>query len=114
MVSARRTSPSARAPGQLLGSGTRRSSVSAPQGRGDKSGKERVRPGGTRLQLGMELAANEPGVVRQLDYLDQAAIRRLTREPQAIFREHVTIGITDLPPVPVTLADLCCPVNLCR
>ena len=57
----------------------------------------------------MELAADEPGMVGQLDRLDQAAVGRLPRQPQAELGEHVAVGVAHLPPVPVALADLLVP-----
>src|ERR1700704_3380587 len=40
-------------------------------GRSDEAREERMRTRGARLQLGMELAADEPGVRLQLHHLDQ-------------------------------------------
>src|SRR5712691_1040887 len=40
-------------------------------GRADEAGKERMRTCGARLKLGVELAADEPGVRLQLHHLDQ-------------------------------------------
>src|SRR5689334_6047755 len=45
------------------------------QCRTDKAGEQRVRTHRPRLELGMELAADEPGVVGELDHLDERAIR---------------------------------------
>src|SRR5260370_21356449 len=52
-------------------------------------GEQGVRPGGSRLQLGVELAADEPGVIGQLDHLDQRAVGREPGAPHAVFGEHV-------------------------
>src|SRR4051794_2750069 len=59
--------------------------------RAHETGEQRMRAHGPRLQLGMELAADEPGVIGQLDHLDQRAIGREPRGPEPVFREHVTI-----------------------
>src|SRR6266581_1108213 len=40
-------------------------------GRAHEPGEQRVRPGGAGLELGVELAAHEPRVIRQLDHLDE-------------------------------------------
>src|SRR2546430_8513397 len=44
--------------------------------RADEPGEQRVRPRGPRLELGVELAADEPGVVGGVDHLHQRAGRR--------------------------------------
>src|SRR5256714_11367391 len=53
--------------------------------RADKSREQRMRPHRPRLQLGVELAADEPRMIRQLDHLDQRAVRRQPRRPQPEF-----------------------------
>jgi hypothetical protein len=62
----------------------------------------------------MELTAEEPGMVGQFDHLDQPAIGRLAGEPHSVFGQHIAIGITNLPPVAVPLADLGRAVGLGR
>src|SRR5258706_12356419 len=42
--------------------------------RADKAGEQRVRTHRPRLELGMELAADKPGVLGQLDHFDKRAI----------------------------------------
>src|SRR2546430_3062930 len=54
-----------------------------------ESCEQRVRARGARLELGMELAPDEPGMVRQLDHLDQRAIGREARAAHPVFRQHV-------------------------
>ena len=49
----------------------------------------------------MKLAADEPGMRREFDDLDQLAIRRESAESQAVLDEHVTILVCDF--VPVTM-----------
>src|SRR5688572_16664479 len=70
-----------------------------------------VRP---RLELGMELAPDEPGMIGQLDHFDQALIGRLAAQTEAMLREDVTIRVVDLPPVPVAFADVRRAVRLRR
>src|SRR6266513_985410 len=41
--------------------------------RSHEAGEQRVRPRGTRLELRMELAADEPRVIGQLDHLHERA-----------------------------------------
>src|SRR6059058_3155187 len=43
--------------------------------RSDESGEERMRPRRPRLELGVELTADEPRVRLQLDDLDELAVR---------------------------------------
>src|SRR5204862_5743248 len=74
--------------------------------RADKAGEQRMRAHRPRLELGMELTADEPGMVGQLDHLDQRTIGGKTRATHAILREHVAIGVRDLVAVAVALAHL--------
>src|SRR5829696_7150703 len=60
------------------------------------------RPG---LELGMELAGDEPRMVLELDDLDEPAIRRLARQHHAGGFEHWAIPVVDLEPVAVALVD---------
>src|SRR5438477_8494851 len=43
-------------------------------GGGDEAGEQRMRTRGARLQLGMELTANEPRMRLQLDDLDELSV----------------------------------------
>jgi hypothetical protein len=51
--------------------------------RGDVGDEQRVGLGGAALVLGVELAAEEPGVVGELDDLDELAVRRQAGDDQA-------------------------------
>jgi hypothetical protein len=57
------------------------------------------------LELGVELAADEPRVIGQLHDLDQGLIGR-GPEAQAGLLEALPVFVVDLVAVPVTLADL--------
>src|SRR2546422_2426372 len=63
-------------------------------------------PGGSRLELGVELAADEPGVIGQLDHLDQRAVGREPGAPHAVFGEHVAVRVRHLVAVTMPLAHL--------
>ena len=52
-------------------------------GGADELPEERLRPGGPALELGVELRRAEPGVVGQLDDLDQATVGRPAAEDEA-------------------------------
>src|SRR5579884_3799954 len=77
-----------------LGRGGRRPLArTAPlPGRRDEAREQGVRARGPGLELGVELAAEEPGVVGELDHLDQRAVGRQPRAPQAVLGEHVAVG----------------------
>src|SRR5919198_3589388 len=78
--------------------------VAALQVRGpDEIAEERVRPVRPRAELGVELARHEPGVVGQLDDLDQAAIRRQTAEDHPRLVHHLAVLVVELETVAVPL-----------
>ena len=72
----------------------------------DERGEQRVRRERLRLQLGVELHADEPGVVGHLDDLGQAAVGRHAGEAQARRAQAVDVVDVDLVAVAVALADL--------
>src|SRR5207302_10125074 len=72
----------------------------------DEGRKQRVRLKGPRLQLGVELHADEPGMVFVFDDLRQHAVGRQAREAQAMLFEAVLVGGVDLITVAVALGDL--------
>src|SRR5262245_52867263 len=74
--------------------------------RADETRKQWMRPHRARLQLGMELAAEEPGMPRrrQLDHLDQRAVRRQPRGPKPVLGQHVAVGVRHLVAVAMALA----------
>src|SRR6266496_1616563 len=74
--------------------------------RADETGKQRTWAHRPRLQLGMELAADEPRMTGggQLDHFHQRSIGGEAGAAHAVLGEHVAIGVRDLVAVPVTLA----------
>src|SRR3954470_22350605 len=72
----------------------------------DEGRKQRVRLEGPRLQLGMELHADEPGMVLIFHDLRQHAVGRETREFQAMLLEAVLVGGVDLVAMTMTLRNL--------
>src|SRR5262245_486652 len=83
-----------------------RMEIVAVQGRSHEARKQWMRAHRPRLQLGMELATDEPGMVGQLDHFDERSIRREARAAHSVLREHIAIGVRHLVAVPVTLAHL--------
>ena len=59
-----------------------------------------------RLELRMELHADEPGMIGQLDDLGQAVVRRHAGEAQPRRAQAVDVVDVDLVAVTVALADL--------
>src|SRR5438445_12525191 len=55
---------------------------------GDERAEQRVRGGGARAVLRMELAAEEPGMVLELDDLDELAVRRGAGDAEALLLER--------------------------
>src|SRR5438128_254073 len=53
----------------------------------------------------MELAADHPGVVGQLDNLDQLAVRRVAGDDETSLLQDRSIAIVELPAVSVALVD---------
>src|SRR3989475_5750191 len=74
--------------------------------RADEAGEQRVRPRGARLELGVELAADEPGVVGELDHFHERAVGRQPRAPHPVLGQHVAVGVRYLVAVAVALAHL--------
>src|SRR3990172_5366014 len=54
-------------------------------------GEQRMWSRGPRLELGVELAAYEPRVVRELDHLDQRAVGREPRTTHPVLCQHVAV-----------------------
>src|SRR5438309_9344926 len=80
--------------------------------RAHEPGEQWVRPRGARLELRMELAADEPGVIGQLDHLDARAVGREAGAAHAVFGEDVAVGIGHFVAMPMPLADFERPVGL--
>jgi hypothetical protein len=73
---------------------------------GDEAGEQRVRLERARFQLGVELHADEPGMVGDFDDLRQHAVGRHAGETQAVLLEPVLVVDVDLVAVAVALGDL--------
>src|ERR1700719_1929103 len=80
-------------------------------GRADEACEERMRTCGARLKLGVELAADEPGMSLQLHHLDQRSIRRKAAQVESMLDELIAIFVVDLIAMPMALADLGCRIN---
>ena len=85
-----------------------RASLLVLDGRPDKRRKQRMRLEWLRLEFRMELAAQEPRMVRQLDHLDElgAAHGMLAGHDEPLLLEPGPERVGDLEAVPVTLGDL--------
>src|SRR6185503_20889534 len=59
----------------------------------DEAREQRVRAHRPRLELGMELAADVPRMLGQLDHLDERAVGRKPRAAHAELGEHVAIRV---------------------
>ena len=64
-----------------------------------------MRPLRPALELGMELAGDEPRVVGQLDDLDEAAVRRLAGQHHARGLERLAVAVVHLEAVAMALVD---------
>src|SRR5215469_3440835 len=64
-----------------------------------------------RLEFRMKLAAEEMGMIGQLDHLDVSAVRRRSRDAQARGGHLFFIFAIEFVTMPVALADLGFPVN---
>src|SRR5258708_36159940 len=80
--------------------------------RRDEAGEQRMRARRPRLELGMELTPDEPGMRRQLDDLHELSVRRQPAEPHTVVYEKVAILIRHLVAVTMALADLADAVHL--
>src|SRR5881394_2676 len=70
----------------------------------DEAREQRVGAHRPRLELRVELAAHEPGVIGQLDHLDERAVGRQPGAAHPELGEHVAIGVGHLVAVAVALA----------
>src|SRR4051812_19979534 len=74
--------------------------------RGDEARKKRMRPRGSRLELGMKLTADEPRMRLQLHDLDQRAVWGESAEIQSVLNELIAVLVVHLVTVAVSLAHL--------
>src|SRR5687767_2356851 len=73
--------------------------------RGNERREERVRTRGARAELGMELAADEPRVLRQLDDLHERPIGGQAAQPESVLDERLTVDIRHLVAVQIGRAS---------
>lgn len=78
---------------------------------GHESAEERVRMARPRLQLGMELHRDEPGVVGNLEHLDQTVLGADPGEDHPPLLQRGAVGVVELIAVPVALLDQLLPVG---
>src|SRR5205085_1905385 len=71
----------------------------------DEALEERVRIEGARFELGVELHADEPGMVAVFDRLGQDGVGRHAREDEALILEPLAIRAVDLVAMPMALRD---------
>ena len=79
---------------------------------GNEAAKEWMSPVGTALQLRVELAGEEPGVIRQFDQLHKPSVRRKARENQSGAGQQFPIDVVEFIPVAMALVDLSRTVDL--
>src|SRR6266536_941206 len=72
----------------------------------DEGGKQRVRRKWPRFELGVELHADEPGVVFVFDHLGQEPVGRHAAEAHAVLLEPALVAGIDLVAVAVALGNL--------
>src|SRR4051794_2386246 len=89
----------------------RQAGLAVLQGGGDEVAEQGVGLGRLRLELGVELDGEEPGVVGQLDDLDQVAVGAGAGGAQAGLVERPAIGVVDLVAGAVPLVDPVAPVG---
>src|SRR5580698_4221830 len=82
--------------------------------RGDKGGEQRVRFQWLRLEFGMELAAEKPGMIGYFANLDVHRIRRLPGNAESAGRQNLLVLAIEFVTVAMALADLGLAVGLAR
>src|SRR3954466_14040658 len=73
--------------------------------RSQKITEQRMRAVGPRLELGMELGADHPGVIRHLGDLHQPPVGRKAAENQPLRRQPLPIVIVELEAMAVALEN---------
>src|SRR5215472_4038993 len=82
--------------------------------RADERTKKRMRLHRFRLELGMELAAQIPGMIRQLADFDVDAVRSLAGEFQAVILQNCLVIAIEFVAMPVAFADFRLSVSRAR
>src|SRR5437660_10813543 len=80
----------------------------------DERRKQRMAAAGRRSEFGMELAADEPGMRRQLDHLAQLLALGEAGNAQALVLQSLHVLVVDLIAVAVALVDHVRAVDLAR
>ena len=75
------------------------------QRRADKIPEQRMWLHRLGFEFGMELTAEEPGMIFNLDNFNQVVVRRRSRYHQAVVFQLLTIGIVKFEPVAVPLGN---------
>src|SRR5512140_988121 len=75
-------------------------------GRADERAEERMRLQRLGFELGVKLAAEEPGMVRDLANLDVDAVGRRARDAQSVSGQDFLVLAVELEAVAVAFADL--------
>src|ERR1700680_1426543 len=65
-----------------------------------------MRTSGSRLELGVELAPDEPWMRLQLHHLDQRAVRRQPAQVEPMLDELITVFVVDFIAMAMPLAHL--------
>ena len=68
----------------------------------DEIAEQRVRIPGTTLELGVRLGGNKPGMVRQLNHLDQTSVRGKARHNEPRIYDLLAVRIAHLVAVAMT------------
>src|SRR2546423_1995622 len=78
----------------------------ALHGRGDEAREQWVGSRWPRLKLGVELAADEPGMGLQLDHFDQRAVWRQSAQIESVLDELISIFVVHLVAMAMAFAYL--------
>src|SRR5574337_118488 len=77
------------------------------QRRRNELSEQRMGSFGTRLKFRVELAADEPWVIRQLNHLHQHIVRREPAQSHAVAFQDLPEVVVDLVAMAVAFADFC-------
>ena len=70
-----------------------------------EAAEQRMRAVRAGLQLRVRLRADEPGMLRQLDHLYDAAVRGLTGQKHAVLLKNLAVIVVDFIAVTMALVD---------
>src|SRR5437868_3099238 len=97
---------------QLCGTELHLVDAALQESRAHEIAEERVRAVGSRAKLRVELARDKPGVVGQLDDLDEPSIGRHAAEHHARFAHHLAVLVVELEAVAMALVHDLFPIRL--